>query len=548
MRFPLPKRVLGFLFIGMLYALSAIDADATVRRVPADHPTIQQAINASVDGDTVLVAPGTYTENINFLGKAIQVSSEGGPLVTIIDGSNVNSVVKFVSGEGPTSVLSGFTLRNGFGIVDSDSTIDGGGIRIVNSSPTIENNIVTHNRSEFEGGGIVVGGQVALPLIKNNIISDNTACSGPGIAIHGSSPHVQGNQIINNTSSGCSGGLGGGILIEGFGSAEILNNTISDNVANTDGGGIALNIAGTPTIRNNTISRNRAIDGGGISMFNFSEAEIIQNIITDNFAFSSGGGIYWLVPLGTRGPRLVNNTIAGNDSPTGSGILADGFDAQTEVVNNIIIAKEGQVAFFCGNFNDVNPPIVHFNDVFSPQGLAYGGACSDKTGMDGNISADPLFVNPATGDYHLKQGSPAIDVGLNAAPNLPATDLDGSARIKDGNGDGVAIVDMGVYEAPPTRPFNFCIQDDSSGNILQINTTTGEYEFTNCAGLTVSGTGTLTRRGSLITLQHNAADRRVSATIDASTNKATASIQLLSLGRTFSIIDRNLTNNTCTCR
>lgn len=96
--------------------------------------------------------------------------------------------------------------------------------------------------------------------------------------------------------------------------------------------------------------------------------------------------------------------------------------------------------------------------------------------------------------------------------------------------------------------FNLCIQDDSSGNLLQINTTTGEYQFTNCGGLTIGGTGTVTKRGSTITFQHNSSDRRVTATADTSTNKATASIQLFSQGRTFTITDRDLRNNTCACR
>jgi hypothetical protein len=96
--------------------------------------------------------------------------------------------------------------------------------------------------------------------------------------------------------------------------------------------------------------------------------------------------------------------------------------------------------------------------------------------------------------------------------------------------------------------FDICLQDDSSNNVLQINTTTGEYQFTNCAGLTIGGTGTLTKRGNQITLQHNASDRRVLASIDSSTKRATASVQLLSTGRTFGITDRNITNNTCACR
>ena len=81
-----------------------------------------------------------------------------------------------------------------------------------------------------------------------------------------------------------------------------------------------------------------------------------------------------------------------------------------------------------------------------------------------------------------------------------------------------------------------------------VTTATGEYLFTNCGGLTVEGTGILTRRGSMITLQHNATDRRVTATIDTTTNKATASVQLFSQGRTFTITDRNINNNTCACK
>jgi uncharacterized delta-60 repeat protein len=105
-----------------------------------------------------------------------------------------------------------------------------------------------------------------------------------------------------------------------------------------------------------------------------------------------------------------------------------------------------------------------------------------------------------------------------------------------------------IFGDPVGPDFDYCLQDDSSGNLLQINTETWEYQFTNCAGLTIGGTGILTKRGSLITLQHNGSDRRVMATIDTSTNKATASVQLFSQGRTFTITDRNITNNTCACK
>jgi len=155
-------------------------ADAATIHVPTDQPTIQAAINAASNGDTVQVAPGTYNENINFMGKAITVISTGGPQTTIIDGGQTATVVTFNTGEGLTSVINGFTIQNGF--PSSGSMGDGGGILIDNTSPTIIDNIITNNQ----------------------------ACEGAGMAILGGSPLVQGNTISYNVEGGCSGGTVGG--------------------------------------------------------------------------------------------------------------------------------------------------------------------------------------------------------------------------------------------------------------------------------------------------------------------------------------------------
>jgi uncharacterized delta-60 repeat protein len=99
-----------------------------------------------------------------------------------------------------------------------------------------------------------------------------------------------------------------------------------------------------------------------------------------------------------------------------------------------------------------------------------------------------------------------------------------------------------------TVSFDFCLQDDSNGNLLRFNSSTGDYLFTNCAGLTLGGKGSLTKKGSVITLQHYTTDRRVLARVDRAMNRGNASVQLLPQGNTFGITDRNTTNNTCTCR
>src|SRR5262249_43552215 len=147
-------------------------------------------------------------------------------------------------------------------------------------------------------------------------------------------------------------------------------------------------------------------NGGGI-FIGYTNALIVQNLITGNLAFQ-GGGIYML----SAAQILVNNTIADNDAAGGSGIFTpdrnDGTNAQTELTNNIIVAKQGQPGLYCGGSHS-NPSIIRFNNIFSNGGMAYAGFITDKTGMNGNISADPLFANPFQGDYHLLSGSPSID-------------------------------------------------------------------------------------------------------------------------------------------
>jgi len=152
----------------------------------------------------------------------------------------------------------------------------------------------------------------------------------------------------------------------------------------------------------------------------------------------------------------VNNTFADNDAAEGSAIDVSGVDDRHVIANNLIIGKAGQTAFYCRNASSTPSPVVNTSDIWTKQGFAFGGSCLDQTGLRGNLSADPLFVRNAfadvAGDYHLQMGSPAIDAGDSAAPQMAAADLDGNARVGDGDGDGAARVDMGAYEYTNQAP------------------------------------------------------------------------------------------------
>jgi 6-phosphogluconolactonase (cycloisomerase 2 family) len=115
-------------------------------------------------------------------------------------------------------------------------------------------------------------------------------------------------------------------------------------------------------------------------------------------------------------------------------------------------------------------------------------------------------------------------------------------------GQGEDLNSLAAYPAKTCVPaFDTCLQDDSNGNVFQINLTTGAYLFSNCGGLTLGGTGRIVRKGCYVTLQINGPDRRVLVRMDLCARTGTASIQIFSSGTTFTIMDRNTANNTCAC-
>ncbi len=376
--------------------------------VPADVATIQGAIDIASPGDTVVVAPGTFHERIDFKGKAIEVRSSAGPSSTTIDGDELSEVVRFHTGEGRGSILRGFTITGGVRYY----SIFGAGVQIVKASPTIVGNVVTGNHVDGSAGG-GIGAYQGSALIQNNHVFGNS-----------SSPH----------------GVAGGIAADG--TAEILGNLIEGNLA---GGGGGVLIADEVVLANNIIRNNRAMTyhGGGVSIAGGS-SRVVQNLITGNTADIRGGGIFWSETGPTDSPVAANNTVVGNQAPDGSAMA--GESGGMVIANNVVVGTGTSSTVECVGAAALLTEFHHTN-IYGEAPIYEG--CPDPTGTSGNISADPRLVDAAgaSPDYRLQPGSPSIDAGLSFAAGFDF-DIVGLPRTTDGDGDGTAVVDMGAYEAP----------------------------------------------------------------------------------------------------
>lgn len=369
------------LFIALLPSLHA-----SIKNVPSQYSTIQAGINAAVDGDTVLVAPGTYFENIHFRGKNIVVTSTFYQTMnlslisaTIINGStplnsDSASCVRITSElssayNDSLAVLQGFTITGGEGTFWKDE----------------------HSPGRYcEGAGILM--QYSKATVQFNIIRDNKAIRRPsGIA-----------------------STGGGGIRSGDGKSRIYNNIIFNNEA-MYGGGVVLNY-GNSVLKNNVIFKNR-----------------VYQAVTG--APTYGGGGVWVNGSGLS--LIENNTImynssAGIGSPyagQGGGILV--YASPTTIVNNIVWGNSATVTAVT---------LKQIADGFTGNAAVTYSCVQDGYSGTGNITAAPQFDST---NYLLSVTSPCIDAGNPASNyNDPDGSTPGQAHFPS---RGTVRNDMGAY-------------------------------------------------------------------------------------------------------
>ncbi len=218
------------IFILVIFATSLIQA-ATIH-IPYDYFLIQAGINAAATGDTILVSPGTYTENLDYSGKNLVIGSlflitGNSDYIdqTVIDGNQAGSVVRIASGEDIRAVLCGFTLINGL-------AARGGGIHCQNADPVLKYLVILNNTA-LDGGGVYCkysDAHMEALHIEGNLSSDR---GGAGIYCGIGEPYLKHITIVNNESAS----RAGGIYIS---SADLTmeQTLIAGNTAGSDGGGI----------------------------------------------------------------------------------------------------------------------------------------------------------------------------------------------------------------------------------------------------------------------------------------------------------------------
>jgi parallel beta-helix repeat protein len=437
-----PLRFVRLIEVAALLCFVGTALGQTTIHVPADQPTIQAGINAASNGDTVLVSPGTYNENIDFKGKAITVTSGAKQFsdaaATVINGTSDGFVVNFETGEPASAVLNGFTVRGG------------------HSSSTA---------SKYTGG---ISISAASPTITNNIVTDNTGC---GVVVeNGSNSLLQGNDIIANHDTLSSGNLyyrvcnsaaeitGTGLAIINGGSVQVIGNTIEKNYVgstNTDftgpASGIFVSYGNKVFLQSNIIRNNIAYDVPGLTtLFMPAQLVLIQNLFYGNVTSSTQPAyqIQLLSSFASTGPyptlSEINNTVYG-----AAEILVYNF-GPSEIANNIFYDTfvntttndSTRAGLVCAVSSGSTPPNIHHNDILN-NGIPGPPLCPLGPG---SISADPQFLDPTNFNFHTQPTSPVVATGDINAPIIPHADLDNRAR------EVCGTIDMGVYEVRPHPP------------------------------------------------------------------------------------------------
>jgi hypothetical protein len=410
-----------------------------------DYPTIQAAVDASVNGDIITLEAGTYAgpgnADIDFMGKAITVRGATDDANDCVidcqaDGNHPHRGFKFVRGENANSLLQCVKIINGYGPDEVLSNVysQGGAIYCKNSSPRIKNCIMMNNNATGGGG---LANYYSNTILDGCVIINNSASSiGAGIYNYYSNP-----TIINTTIGGNSGAWQGGGMQNFHSSPTISNCIISGNQAQSAGGGIE-NEYSSPAITDCVITGNSTVVFYGGGLFNNwdSNPVITRCRISSNIAAAGAGMTNYM----NCRPTIKECIISDNNAPQGgTGAILNYTNCypvlkNCTIVNNYSFHGEG-ISTISGGQATLSNCIVWGNQetqIYGNTVITYSDIQGGYTGK-GNINVDPLLSD----DSGLTMNSPCINAGdANYIPEPNEKDIDGEARVAG------TRIDMGADE------------------------------------------------------------------------------------------------------
>lgn len=393
---------------------------------------IQDAVNASAAGDTVLATNGTYwlTNQIT-IGEAVTVMSVNGSANTIVNGNYPSRTNRCILATNANALVQGFTITNGFvwGY--------GGGAYLQNGA-TVRNCIISGNRSQDgSGGGVCINaaGTVDLCSVVGNVATGKINGGGGIFLYYGgtvtNSAIAWNAAYITNSSASYAGG-GGVYLYQGglVQNCELTSNRL--NQAAVDGGGGGAAIWGSAgSVINSIISGNtNNIRGGGVYII--SGGTLQGCLIKENKSPTTGSGLC----LYYNG-NIRNCTIVNNRGSTPGWYFYGGSTPGAMLENCIIVSNYGYTEYTLNNWGMSGTTLTN---------LSITNTCTYPTNFNagalrsGCISNNPAFAGYSVGNYRLANNSPCVNTGTNQSWMENASDIDGRMRIRYG------VVDMGAYE------------------------------------------------------------------------------------------------------